>query len=478
MKKFWTAGLLLSLGGMLPGANAGDVVATVVNRAPLATAKAPPGPPAASLGRPVVVSRYREVPPVIPAAFEEGPVTAPAPTPLVEAKPGPFPTVAILPPGDNGIRTADAVGSETGFAVERVGYTEDRVLPPAPLGPTAPTTDVYSTGAPLMGDAMTGEAPAPLRFWLSGEYLLWNTKDDETPPLVTTSLIAPDPLAPVVPQPGSGFLGDPNTRVLFGGDLDRGVQDGFRLRAGYWFDGDKPIGIEASYFRLNRDSETFSVNSDSLPSMVIARPFFALNRIPPTGGTVFNLPGQFSEIVAAPLLARGSVSIDAPSSLSGFELNGICPLLCYSDCGSSYKVNLLGGFRYLNLREGLYITEAGTIDPFTIATNAANGVPPSMNSVAFRIDDRFDTANRFYGPQAGLAGRWTTGPWSVDLRAASAWAWCTRWRPSTARPCSTTWTARPAGSWAVCWRCGPTSARSARTSSPCCPRWASTSATR
>jgi hypothetical protein len=428
MKKLWTAGLLLTLGGVLPGARAGEVVATALSRSPVATVKGPATSPAATIGRPVVVSRYREVPPVLPVAYEERSTAeaASGPPESVPAKPGPLAILPNLPavPVSGGVRTADAVDAETRFAVERVAWIEPKTEPlPAPTATStpasAPTPTVGGLDATWAGPAPSldmGEAPPPARFFVSGEYLLWWTKDDTTPPLVTTSLIAPDPTATVVPQPGSGFLGDPNTRVLFGGDIDRGVQSGFRLRAGYWLDTDLPIGIEGGFFFLGRDSETFSVNSDGLPTQTIARPFFALNRVPPVAGVTFNLPGQFSEIVAAPLLARGGMVIDSPSSLNGFDLNAACPLWCYNSCAGAARVNLLGGFRYLSLREGLYITEAGTIDPFAIAANATNGVPPGDNSVAFRIDDRFDTANRFYGGQAGVAGRWTTGRWSVDFR--------------------------------------------------------------
>src|SRR5262249_2025459 len=154
------------------------------------------------------------------------------------------------------------------------------------------------------------------------------------------------------------------------------VQQGARFRLGYWFDTCKPMAIEGSFFFLSPRSTQFGIASGANGLPLIARPFFdANNRI------------EFSELVASPLTSSGALLIQAPSRLLGSDINLRCSLICRDTCMGGYRVDLLGGFRYLRLNEGLYITEAGQNFPTTMP----------LPNVAFRVDDRFDTTNAFYG---------------------------------------------------------------------------------
>src|SRR4249920_3466906 len=67
----------------------------------------------------------------------------------------------------------------------------------------------------------TESAPPPL-LWVRGEYLLWWLKDQALPPLVTTSAT----------QTSAGRPGFADTSVLYGGDVDGKVRQGFRISAG------------------------------------------------------------------------------------------------------------------------------------------------------------------------------------------------------------------------------------------------------
>lgn len=58
--------------------------------------------------------------------------------------------------------------------------------------------------------------------WVRGEYLLWWLKDQALPPLVTTSAT----------QASVGRIGFGDTSVLYGGDVDGKVRQGFRITAG------------------------------------------------------------------------------------------------------------------------------------------------------------------------------------------------------------------------------------------------------
>src|SRR5580693_2099906 len=72
--------------------------------------------------------------------------------------------------------------------------------------------------------------PSPGEFWIGAEYLLWSTKGDKLPPLVTTSPVG-------TPQVSAGASGAPGTTVLFGnGTVGDGWRSGVRVRGGYWFD--------------------------------------------------------------------------------------------------------------------------------------------------------------------------------------------------------------------------------------------------
>ena len=124
---------------------------------------------------------------------------------------------------------------------------------------------------------------------------------------------------------------------------------------------------------------------------MLARPFFNVN---PIAGP----PLQDSELVAFPGLLAGNVGVNLSSSLWGAETN----LRTNLWRGSFYKVDLLGGFRYLSLDEDLRINEDLTV----VAVS-----PP----VGIAVSDRFQTQNHFYGGQVGFDTELFFGRWSLDL---------------------------------------------------------------
>jgi hypothetical protein len=222
------------------------------------------------------------------------------------------------------------------------------------------------------------------RFWVSGEYLLWWIRDSHLPPLVTAS-----------PPASGGVLGQPGTVVLFGGPTDNEERSGGRFRAGYWLDSQQTYGIEGSYFFLGSRSVNFTAGSAGAGSNVIGRPFF--NAI--TGA-------EDAELVSIPGVLTGAVAANLSSRLQGAELNGVCNLCC----GCRGRVDLLAGFRYLELTEGLGITENLTVNPSV----------PVTGGTAFRISDQFDTRNRFYGGQVGARAEFWSGNLFVNVRGLVA----------------------------------------------------------
>jgi hypothetical protein len=244
----------------------------------------------------------------------------------------------------------------------------------------APTPAECAWGA---GNACGGDAD---RFYFTGEYLLWWAKGQRVPPLVTTG---PDEASGM-----NGILGQPGTVILFGGDtVSGGVRAGGRFTAGLWLDDEHALGLDASFFFLGQRSFHFIAGSDAFP--VLARPFFSLNS-----------GAESAEESTTPGRSVGSVTVEGPSRLWGIESNLNCQLCC----GCLGRLNVLGGFRYLELDEGLHVTES------LLALPGAGTFAGSRIGVS----DRFDTVNRFYGGQAGLVYSMEWDRWSLDCRGKVA----------------------------------------------------------
>jgi hypothetical protein len=214
------------------------------------------------------------------------------------------------------------------------------------------------------------------RVYGSAEYLLWTIRHGNTPPLASTA---------------------PNTNsfpsiLLFGGALDQEAQSGGRFTAGYWFDCCQDNGIEGSVFFLGQRSVHFT---SSLP--LLARTFInAANGQPDAEATAF--PGA----------EKGTINIAAPSRLWGGELDwrhNLC-------CGCWYRVDLLAGFRYVELDEGLDITENTLLLPGVVNVFPGQSFPPGTMTL---VSDRFNTRNQFYGGQIGLNTELRRGRWALDL---------------------------------------------------------------
>ena len=276
-----------------------------------------------------------------------------------------------------------------------------------PLPPPAPACQdgVPRPAEPLL--AATRPVGRDAQFWLRGEYLLWWTQGSRQPVLVTTGLPG------VTPFPGA--LGQPGTSVLYGNpDGDSRPRSGGRFTAGFWLDSCRTFGLEGSYFFLASRNTDFSAASDGrLGSGFIARPFFDV------------LTGlQNSQLVAFPALAgggnilfadgnglaRGDIHVATYSRLQGAELNALCGLCA----GCNYSAQALVGFRYLQLDEGLAVTENTRVNP------ALPRDTPLFGGSTISIADQFDTRNNFYGGQVGVRGEVRRGRVFVEVQAKVA----------------------------------------------------------
>ena len=228
------------------------------------------------------------------------------------------------------------------------------------------------------------------RLYGGGEFLLWWINGFNTPPLVTTG--------PATATAGhvatSGFLGGSGVSTLAGGERLDGNDPyyGGRFTLGLWLEDEHTLGVEGNFLFLGRRSQDSSFNSAEFP--VLTRPF-----------TLASNGQSFGQIVAMPgvhipgdgtagTVSTGSVAVNSQSEMWGGEVN-LRTNLCH-DCRS--YLDLVGGFRYLELDESLTINEA------TVAGPGMTRFFPSLAGTAFQIADRFATQNRFYGGQVGVAG--------------------------------------------------------------------------
>jgi hypothetical protein len=222
------------------------------------------------------------------------------------------------------------------------------------------------------------------RVWAEVEYLLWWMKGDRLPPLVTSSPAG-------TPQSQAGVLGAPGTAVLFGGSsVNDDLRSGGRFTLGSWLDDCQRFGVEADYFLLESKVTGFSASSDGSP--ILARPFFDVSGQPA------------SELIAFPGLVRGSVSARADSTgLVGADAL-LRANLC---CGCGYRLDAVGGYRFLRLADRLGIDES------LVSTNPSNPNFVPLGT-ALAIGDRFDTVNEFHGGDVGLRGELHRGAWLLQ----------------------------------------------------------------
>jgi hypothetical protein len=203
------------------------------------------------------------------------------------------------------------------------------------------------------------------QFWLSADYLLFAVRAARLPPLVSTGPVGP------------------GTAVLFGGRAaDLGPFSGGCFTAGVWINDEHDAGFEGSYFGLPQRSTGF--NATVTGGASLALPFF--NAI--TGR-------EDAVLVPGPGRINGGITAYTSTQFQGAEATAVCTLAQEWN----YRVELLGGFRYLELADNLNDTA-----DFSVARTAAVGAGDGVTLV-----DEFDTRNHFYGGQAGVRGEYHWG---------------------------------------------------------------------
>ena len=254
-----------------------------------------------------------------------------------------------------------------------------KLFAPPEANPYADPFFAPPDGLPVMDPSRPGSGAGPSdnlvaacapfraeRLWFAADFYHAAAQGTILPVLVTA---APNG----TPFGLAGALGQPSTTVLFGGEraLTR-FRPGLRANTGIWLTDDKRFGVEGSFLYLG-DVERSFAGATGPGGPVLAQPVTL-----GATGTPFG--------VQAGLFGSGTISASVRSAVIGGDANFRYGLTT-SPLG---RLDLLVGYRYLNLRDRVDVT----------STNTFAGAP-QMDST---VEDHFRTQNQFHGAQVGLGG--------------------------------------------------------------------------
>ena len=220
--------------------------------------------------------------------------------------------------------------------------------------------------------------------------MLWRVKNAPLPiPLVTSGLNN---------VPFSGAVGEPGTQILYGNQsVDFGAMSGAQFAGGWWFDPYNIFGVEAGGFFLQQQSSRAAFSSGPGGGPLLGIPFFNTETGTEDVADI-SVPGE--------LAGR----VDIASSLSFWGVESNLDFNLYRDTRAC--LNILAGFRYLQLEEDLDITGASApLDDSTVSYRGQEFPAPASTT----LSDRFHTRNEFAGGQLGAQTEWQWGAASVQF---------------------------------------------------------------
>jgi hypothetical protein len=236
----------------------------------------------------------------------------------------------------------------------------------------AATATAQPVESPITADVLTD---APVRsgpaLWGTAEYLLWWNTPMNSPDLIQSvpAAVARQSLNTGTPLPAGA-----TTRVFpKARQLDFGAMSGVRaFVGGYTADGE--WGLDGGFFALEKQVEQASPFNAGLP-VAIARQYVNVADGTPTA----LYSSLFPDYV-------GGVAVKADTRTWGAEAN----VRHHTYALIATRNEALAGFRYIDLRESIRITNQSVFPNGT----RLNGL------------DVFRTSNQFYGGQVGLASRY------------------------------------------------------------------------
>jgi hypothetical protein len=246
-------------------------------------------------------------------------------------------------------------------------------------------------------DTVSGAGGPMSRFYGSAEYLLWWVPGYAIPVLATTNSNTAL----------NGFLGEPGTTAIVGpGTLVGNPFSGVRARVGAWLNDCGTCALDTGFFYLPRHTGSAVVSSDQFP--LITRPVFSPNFIPGTQTPI----GETGEFVAVPGAFSGRATVLGDTQLWGLDVN-VLKCLCSTCTG---RTAVFAGYRYLNLRENLTITENITV----IGSGGGRIALTDPIGTQVVVVDHFGTHNTFNGGQIGALYERSWGRWFLGARGSVA----------------------------------------------------------
>lgn len=222
--------------------------------------------------------------------------------------------------------------------------------------------------------------------WLTLEFLYWATQGPSAPPLVTTG---PAALGPG----GAAVVGQPGTQDLLGGGRAlNSLRPGFRFEIGGWLDDANKWALSHRFFYLGSMSDNYVGVANGLGVVNVPQ------ATPTPGGLV-----QSPLYVGFPGLTRGTVTASLQTNLLGGDTN----VRRSWRASDAFRIDLLGGYRYLHLGDSLS-------DSFDVL--------PANGSLAPRLmgEDSVRTRNDFHGGQVGLGATGRIGRFTVEVQSTVA----------------------------------------------------------
>jgi hypothetical protein len=211
--------------------------------------------------------------------------------------------------------------------------------------------------------------PRGYRVYGSVDFLYWLVRERPSPILLTTG-----PLG----TPGTGvILGDPN--------YDSQDRTGVRGTLGTWLNDMQTFGFEVGGLYLGTRQPKFSTSAP-----VLARPF--VDAV--TGA-------ESATVLSAPGVQAGAATVSALSRLWGAEASFRKELIR----APLYHLDLICGFRFLEVDDSLNITDRTTFGPSILGLGGASVVS----------SDRFGGRNSFYGYNTGLQTEFHYGRVYLDM---------------------------------------------------------------
>lgn len=265
------------------------------------------------------------------------------------------------------------------------------VLPPDSAVPTGSE----GGGLDLQPQQALTFAPNNDDRWFTADFLFGWIKGANLPALVTTSPAGTSKSDAGVIAPGN------DTSILLSGPVDPGVVPGFRLGAGYIYDREYGLGIEAGFTYLSSQSSSFSFASADHDG-ILGRPFLDASD---SGNPAAELVGYDVDGIglAMPDLPPDSIGNIAVTAKSGnfYGLNLDLSERIGDDEGQ--RLEALFGYRFAYFNDGLRIRQDSVLAPSLSGITAIE-----------RLDD-FSSQNVFHGLDLGFRSTFAGNQWSLSL---------------------------------------------------------------